>query len=485
MKKLFALTLAVLMLLCLWACAPGEGDTAGNEDTAVTLAEGQILVGYGKKDITPLEAIPLGGYGNTDVRISEGFTDRLYATCIYLTDKDGNSILIIGVDLGNAGGRTKTIKETLADALGMPQENVILSCSHTHASPDSYGDDPVTERWRTQLFQALLEMVEEAKADQAPADMYINSAETKRLNFVRRYKLSDGTVVGYESDITDAKNAGLTVVGHETEADGEVQLLKFDRAEDKTDILLTNFQVHPHLSTGSTKLQITSDVVGTYRATVEEKLGYDVVYITGAAGNLNSYSYVDGEQLTKDHREYGDRLANYVFNVDDAYEKVNAGEIQLKKMTYEGKVDHSQDDLVPLAKEVMTYFEQTHTVAAVREKYLSQGFDSPYQAKAIINRSTKDETFPFDIEAISIGDVAFTVAPYEMFDTTGMNIKENSPYKMTVLLGYANGAFGYIPTKEAFANGGYETHNCYYVSGTAEELEGLYLGMLNELHAGK
>lgn len=484
MKKLIALTLAVLLLIGVCACAPGEGGT-GSEDVAKDLAQGQILAGYSKKDITPLENIPLGGYGNAAVRISEGFTDRLYATCVYLADKEGNSLVIVGLDVGNAGGRMQNVRETLAGVIGLPLENVILAASHTHACPDNFEQDPATTRWRNQLLQALIEGVEEAKADLAPADMLINSAETKRLNFVRRYKMSDGSVLGYESDINDAKKAGLTVVGHETEADGEVQLLKFDRGEGKTDILLTNFQVHPHLSTGSTKLQITSDVVGAYRKTVEEKLGYDVAYITGAAGNLNSYSYVDDEQLTKDHREYGDRLANYVFNVDDKYEKVNADKIQMIKLNYDAKVDHSQDHLVELAKEVVNYFNLTNTVAAVREKYLSQGFDSPYQAKAIVNRSTKGETFPFDIEAIRIGDVGFTVAPYEMFDTTGMNIKSGSPFKMTVLIGYATGAYGYMPTKEAFEHGGYETHNCYYVPGTAEELEELYLGMLNELYNGR
>lgn len=484
MKKWIALTLAVLMMIGLCACAPDEGG-AGGEDTTAVLAEGQILVGYSKKDITPLENIPLGGYGNTATRISEGFTDRLYATCMYLQDKEGNSMVIIGADVGNTAGRMRNIHETLAGSVDMPKENVILAASHTHACPDNYETDAATERWRAQLLQALIEAVGEAKADMAPADMYINSTETKRLNFVRRYTLSDGTVVGYESDIKDAQQAGLSVVGHETEPDGEVQLLKFDRGEGKTDILLTNFQVHPHLSTGSTKRQITSDLVGTYRAAVEEKLGYDVVYITGAAGNLNSYSYVEGEQLTKDHREYGDRLANYVFNAEDGYEKVNADTIRLIKLNYDAEVDHSQDHMVELAKEVVNYFDLTNSVAAVREKYLSQGFDSPYQAKAIVNRSTKDKTFPFDIQAMTIGDVAFTVAPYEMFDTNGMNIKNGSPYKMTVLIGYSGGGYGYIPTEEAFANGGYETHNCYYVPGTAEELEELYLGMLDQLYNGQ
>jgi hypothetical protein len=47
--------------------------------------------------------------------------------------------------------------------------------------------------------------------------------------------------------------------------------------------------------------------------------------------------------------------------------------------------------------------------------------------------------------------------------------------------GYSNGAFGYIPTREAFAEGGYETVASPYAPGAAEVLAGEALRLLAEV----
>lgn len=479
-KKLFAIIMATCLLLSLCACGGNQG--AGTEqNTGSSLEKGQILAGYARANITPKESVPMGSYGNSLQHMSEGFKDPLYITCLYLTDKDGNSTAVIAMDIGNCGGSfILSIREEAAKQLGLPIENVVLTASHTHEAPDPTAQHPATTRWQQEFRKALKNALDQAVADQAPAELEINSAMTERLTFVRRYVLEGGIYVGYESDILES---GLAVIGHETEADGEIQMLKFNRGEDKTDILVANFQAHPHLGGGSSNRQISSDFVGSFRDKVKESLGYDVVYITGAAGNLNAYSYITSEQLTSDHREYGKLLAQYVIDAEDTYTKVDAGQIQVATMGLEGEIDHSLDHMVPIAQDALNYYAQTNSIASVREKYHSQGINSPNHANMIINRSSKTN-ISIDIWAISIGDVAFAVAPYEMFDTQGMFIKENSPYAMTVITTCANRGFGYMPSQMACEHGGYEADNTYFVPGTAEKLADMYLEMLNQMHAG-
>ena len=75
------------------------------------------------------------------------------------------------------------------------------------------------------------------------------------------------------------------------------------------------------------------------------------------------------------------------------------------------------------------------------------------------------------------------VNAFEMFDTTGMYIKENSPFARTFIVGYSYpGGGGYIPTAEGFENGGYEADNCIFVPGTAEEIADQLLTMLGDMH---
>ena len=42
----------------------------------------KLLAGYGRKEITPKEPVPLAGYGGTDHRISNHILDTLFATAI-------------------------------------------------------------------------------------------------------------------------------------------------------------------------------------------------------------------------------------------------------------------------------------------------------------------------------------------------------------------------------------------------------------------
>ncbi|MDD3840936.1 MAG: hypothetical protein PHP06_10325 [Clostridia bacterium] len=48
----------------------------------------------------------------------------------------------------------------------------------------------------------------------------------------------------------------------------------------------------------------------------------------------------------------------------------------------------------------------------------------------------------------------------ELFVEYGLEIKEKSPYRNTMVFGFTNQSIGYIPTKEAFKNGGYEPTFC-------------------------
>ena len=62
-----------------------------------------MKVGYARTDITPQEAVPLAGYGNTSDRLSEVILDPLYATCIAFENEAGEKALVYTVDLINAG----------------------------------------------------------------------------------------------------------------------------------------------------------------------------------------------------------------------------------------------------------------------------------------------------------------------------------------------------------------------------------------------
>ena len=485
MKKLLSILLAGLMVLSLCACGAAEGgSTTAATENASGLKEGQLLVGYGRTNITPDMSVPLSGYGNTEKRMSDGFMDYLYATCFAVTDAEGNTAILFGIDMGNSSAPLyTTARKEISEKHGIPMERIIISASHTHSAPDMGNSKvPSIGKWAPELTELLIQCADAAMEDRAPADLYTTLAMTEGLNFVRRYKLEDGTINGYQSIITAS---GLKIVGHESEADHSLRLLKFDRGESKTDILVANFQTHPHRAGSATNPLMTSDLVGAFREEVTKKLGYDVVYFTGAAGNINPTSMIEEENRTKDHKEQGIELAKYAIEADGSYEKINGGTVRGISEVFESKIDHTEDHLVSYAKEAQALWSETNDIMTVTNAYIQYGINGPYHANAIVSKAAKGSSDSFEIFAVSFGDVGFACAPYEMFDTNGTFIKDNSPFPITFVAECANGANGYFPSELAWDNNGYEVDTCRYMKGTAEALADRYVAMLETLYNAK
>jgi len=91
-----------------------------------------------------------------------------------------------------------------------------------------------------------------------------------------------------------------------------------------------------------------------------------------------------------------------------------------------------------------------------------------------------------EIQALRLGAAAIAAYPVELFTAYGRRIKAESPFRDTFVASQANGWHGYVPTPEAFARGGYETHLAYQsrlVPEAGELLTEAALGMLARLSA--
>ena len=333
-----------------------------------------------------------------------------------------------------------------------------------------------------------------AVEDLKPSELYVNTVTTEALSFVRHYVANDenGTIVG--DNYNDAVGKAYGYAGHESESDKEMRLVKFVR-EDGDDIILVNFQAHPHMGTSSASTDVHSDWPGVMRDAVTEKLGAQCIYFSGAGGNLNSTSRISEENVSTDFRDHGKRAANYVISAEDSYTKVDTGSIVCKEITVTYEADHSMDYLLEQAKVVASArSKSTEAAKAALANYPE--LHSIYHASAIVTKAALGPTRDVTLSVISVGDIAFTVHPYEMFDTNGMELRagtvgnENydaedqlaNPYKMTIITTLSNGTHGYVPSLLGYTNGGYSTDITKFAPGTGEQLVGDYLRLLNELH---
>lgn len=473
MKKLLCLLLSLCVVLSLVACG-----SAGTENAATGGAKDErFRVGYARYNITPNHPVGLTGYGNTSERKHNAVLDYLYLTTVAITDAQDNTMIMITVDVsGFEESQVTGLASKVAKLAGIPKENVTFSGTHTHSAPSPTEISSL-------INKALETTVPEAMEDRAYADMYMGTTHTEGLNFVRHYWMDDGTLV---SD-NHGDPTGKTYVGHTTEVDEEMRLLKFDRDGDKADVVLVNWQSHPHITGGFTKYELSADIIGAFREYLEKDTGCLFAYYQGAAGNINPTSRIAEENANttnpKNYRVHGELLTMHAKQGLQDMTLLQPGLIKVHTEQFDGQCDHSDGSLAASASLVIAYYEEGHTPVEVQRFAEPYGIWSVYHANAIGNRAAKGKSLPIPITTFVIGEVGFTTIPGELFDTIGMTIRENSPCKMTFVMGYCNGSVGYLSSEYAYEYGTYEVDIRTFVKGTSEAVGERHVEILKELVA--
>ena len=432
----------------------------------------KLFAGFSRVDISPEESVPLGGFGHSASRMSQGIGDPLTANCIAITDEADSTVLVFSMDLGNMSMPLIALRKDVAEATGLPVERVMFCATHTHSAPALALSMPVIGRYCEKLRRCLVECAVAAMADRREAALSVGSIRTRNMNFVRRYVLADGTYAGDNYGHPELS----PIIAHETEADPMLQLVKFTR-EGSRDIIMANFQGHPHKGAKYRFYHVTSDLVHYFRQTLEDETGCHAIYFSGCSGNVNCTSRIPEENITADYMEHGRALAQYALEALKSLKAAKGGEVKHLRHIYVGRCNHSEDHKVEEAKVVRQRWD-----AGAKTKEALAGyehlFDSAFHAAAVIDNAARPETMEVELNGLCFGEVAMVFAPFELYSELGEMIKEGSPFPTTFVCCYANRAFSYMPTKLAFSHGGYGPAKCRFEPGTGELLAAQFTDIL-------
>ena len=493
MKKLLCLMLALLMLFSVVACAnepntpeestaeteAPEGDIATEEPTTeeatteeATTEEattedpfagkesapeykGVFQTGYAREVITP--TVPIGDF--TEVM------NDLYATCVAVYDGD-KTILLISLDIGSImEDKCDSIRNKVKSATKIPTDNIIITATHNHSSVH-FGVNSV---WDLTAYNKIANAAKNAIADLSDAKMFIGVAKTTGMAFVRRYIDANGNKATVSPGNYDTVELDPATTKCVTEADDTLQVVRFVR-EGKSDIVAANWQAHLAHAVSEYPEALSADLAHYMRQEIESKDDVKVIYLAGASGNINLTPPNESARKYKDHIEVGKALAKVTLEAIKAENltAIEAGKINMKKEVYTAMYAKNTEAEIAAAKDRLASGEKRHL--------LSIKVDEMIVARA------KDTSADLRLSSLSIGDLSLITVPYEMFDTNGMEIKEASPFKMTLILTNSDGAWIYMPSyKAATEYGGYDAEYTYFEAGTAEKLVGKYLEMLGIL----
>ena len=474
MKKWISVILCLSIALALAACGGGASapQTTGAQTTAAAESGHGFMVGYARADITPTKPMLLWGYAQPpEGRYNNDTMDYLYLTCVAITDAEDNTVLMFGADLGDMEFSVATaMREAVEKATGIPGSHMFFNATHTHSAPDC-------EKMVPELEKAAVKIAKEALEDSKEATMHFGTANTDRVSFVRHYYEPNGAVVTDNHGNTSATE----FAGHTTEVDEEMRVLQFKREGGK-DVVLVNWQCHPHMTGGALKTSISADIVGMMRMYAEQELDCLFAYYQGGAGNLNPTSRIKSEEANPDHnyKVTGQLLAGTAKKALANTTQVETGTIKVSSETFKCASNVEDLDKVNIAQQVVNYYNEGHTTAEAKVYAESLGLASYYHASHMLTRSKAPSSYDLEISVLTIGDFAWSMMPGEFFDSTTKYIRDNSPYTYNFTAAYTNGYIGYFPSLECWEYGSYESDTAKVARGETEKVADRLVEMLGE-----
>jgi len=372
-----------------------------------------------KLDVTPATPKWLLGYA---ARQSTGVHDRIFHRIVTLDD-GGTKILLVSTDLCLF---SPTVYDEAARRIeqmtGIPAVRFLWTVTHTHSAPEigppgvykvllkGRSEHPVDEEYTGKIISTLVQGVQDALAKMEPARLAIGTGMAM-ANINRRARDADGRI-----------SLGLNPDGP---VDRQIGLIRIEKSDGSPLVLIANYSMHGTVLSGRF-MEISGDAQGIVADYVEEKLGASMLYINGAAGNLapiySVYPDPKSGHLTQFKVLLGDKIlaANRAMGAGTSDVKLWAGE---------------------------------KWVETPRKKGLEWTEDLPAYSR-ISPSGLALVRMP--IRFLKINEAAIWSAPVEMFCEISMNVRSQSPFPYTFFFGYTNGWIGYLPTKAAFAEGGYE-----------------------------
>ncbi len=410
----------------------------------------RFRVGVGRREITPPVGTMLTGY--SPQRPAESVHDPLHVIAI-LIEQDDTRVLFAAMDLCNPGNAGTEIRQAMADASGVPFENVSYSCTHTHSGPVTFVTPPYgcpNPEW---VFGTLVPMAAEAAKEAAEdlryAEMGIGTVHSE-VGINRRERTRKGTVkLGQEP-------LGLY--------DPTMTVVSFRDEEKKIICNLIHYGAHNTASGKNT--EITRDWCGVMKDRLEEQTGGVTAFFNGCEGDcgprlangkttglgdisfaieLGGKAAIDACEAWRNIREWRDELKLEVLNapVELPYEPLPSVEEIRAKLNELGEPAEGEPSRITSSRKGLRK----------RLAFLESG-----------GEPTPSVTFPQLVFAL--GPFAFVASPFETFALVTMRIARHSPFANTLVVSQSNFRIGseasYLPTQDQIPLGGYEVNVGYY-----------------------
>ena len=419
-----------------------------------------LKAGFSRVDVTP----PLGSYisGYFHARYAKGVLDPIELNALAFSDGETTDLIIISDFIGVGRNYCDLIRGKIAERTGIDAEHIMLSALHQHTSVCIADKEPNTRGDSTYMdivYRKYCDVAQMAIADMSEAVLgYAEEETAEQIAFVRRYIMKDGSIA------TNPDGRGSEIVRPCDEPDNTVRLLRFKR-EGKNDIAFINFCTHPDVIGGEL---LSADWPGFARRYVEKDLaGVSCLLLNGVQGDSNHCDFINGVHGGYEQSAHMGRvIADVVVKIWDDVKEKNAHAVS-------GTIDIVYNKTRTDGEE--NYEAACELLRKNRENDYAEGEKKPHitdlgNATRIVNLRKGAPIYrQVPVTVLKLGDIAIVGFGGEPFTHYAIAIREACS-DTTVLTGCcSNGYEGYLPTKQAFVEGGYEASSSAFSPNLEED----------------
>lgn len=303
-------------------------------------------------------------------------------------------------------------------------KHVIFSATHTHTGPtllDQQFIKPGMDRWEPRCLDAIVEAIIRASANAVPC------------------RLGAGKGASYIGHNRQDPVGTRSLSANETRVptmpiDPIVQVLRVDGLDGGSIAILANYATHPVVVGMDNITKYSADFPGAMCAYVERELqGRPLaIFLQGACGDINPIYLRAG---ASEVRRLGRELGSEVVRV--------AREIQ-PRPAVQGALHVTEEQMRFRARWNMERLRSLQAVPTYHQ-WLSTGRPIGYPADELVAQ----------IITVLINDhVALLTMPGEPYVEYQISFRSRLPGMDTIVAGYSNGYFGYLPTIRAAVRDG-------------------------------
>jgi hypothetical protein len=453
-----------------------------------------VKVGFAERDITPRIGMEQpGGYGKSYHR-------SLHDPCkvrAVVFDDGKKRVAVVGLDALLIRRKTvQAARAAIEKKCGIAPGSIMIAASHSHSSgptgmilPGEY--DHASDLVRTLAYEKsstanpeYLEQVERqivaavcaANEARVTARVGVGKGIEDRVAFNRRFRMRNGRTFTHPGQ----GNPNIVAVAGPT--DPEVGVIGVWDNKGKFLGCVVNFCCHATTNPGG----ISANYIYYLEKVIRGALGADavVVFTAGAAGDVTQVN-----NLSQSGRPAPEQWAQLVGG------RVGAEAVKVLLSMNRGTVMpvEARSTMLKIRRRAASPERVQRCLELVKKSPKEVGTTAWTFAKEIVlldARLKKEPVADVEVQAVQVGPAVLVSNPAEYFCAYGLEIKKKSKFPFTFPVSLANGCVGYVPTEDAFADGGggYETRLTSYsnletTAGTRIAKAGIALA--NSLTPGK